>query len=137
MSGFRNEKDVWAAQKPSLRGLWDRYELMTPAGHPDIKGSDRFQIHYIENKVGKPDYGALEESQRTYIEWLLSCGQNVWLCFGGTEEKSLIFIQLPPDQPRFWEYRMPRPSVPYFWSGPIHQSREGWRYCGKPFKKPG
>lgn len=140
MSGFRNEKEVWAAQKPNLAGRWDRYELMTPAGHPDVKGSHNFDIHYIENKVGDVHtYAALEESQKEYIEWLLQCDQHVWLCFGGTHEKSLTFYKLPPFVESFWEGSLDRPTVPPFWTGkqwlmPGNQGDGGIRYCGAEIK---
>jgi hypothetical protein len=142
VAGFKNEKEVWAAQKPNLVGLWDRYELMTPAGHPDVKGSNNFKISYIENKVGDvPRFSALEESQKEYIDWLLNCGQDVWLCFGGTREKSLIFVQLPPIPicGAFWQVPMPRPTVPAFWKGPSYTSHDGfgyYNYCGKRMLTP-
>lgn len=144
MTGFKSEKEVWAAQKPNLLGHWNRYELMTPAGHPDVKGSYKFEISYIENKVGDvPKYSALEESQREYISWLLDCRQDVYLCFGGTREKSLIFVQLPDitvlgPSVKFWEAPMPRPMIPDFWKGPTHHVLRdlGYGYCGKRMLTP-
>lgn len=136
MTGFRNEKEVWAAQKPNLVGKWDRYELMTPAGHPDVKGSHNFDIHYIENKVGDVhSCGALEESQKEYIQWLLDCHQEVWLCFGGTKEKSLFFYRLRPNIIDTSGERdfMKRPlvsTVPWFWRGKQWLMPDHTRVCG-------
>lgn len=142
MTGFKNEKEMWASQKPSLAGKWDRYELMTPPGHPDVKGSHHFKLVYIENKVGDTrSFYALEESQLEYIDWLLRCGQEVWLCFGGTREKSLVFVQLaqPNDLRRsFYQDPMPKPTVPSFWRGPTHHVLRdlGYSYCGKRMLTP-
>lgn len=141
MSGFRNEKEVWAAQKPNLAGKWDRYELMTPAGHPDVKGSHNFDIHYIENKVSdKHTLSALEESQKEYLDWLLHCGQNVWLCFGGTGEKSLHFYRLKAFFPLLDPLQaLVGSTVPEFWTGkqwlmPGDQGNGAIRYCGAVIK---
>lgn len=142
MTGFRNEKEMWVSQKPSLAGRWDRYELMTPAGHPDVKGSHSFHIHYIENKVGDShNLAALEESQKEYLDWLLQCGQNVWLCFGGTKEKSLWFYKLKAFVPLFDPMNTLSmvPTVPHFWSGkqwlmPGSQGEASVRYCGEKLK---
>lgn len=143
MSGFRLEKEMWPAMKPNLAGKWDRYELMTPSGHPDVKGSHNFNIHYIENKVGDVHtYNALEESQKEYIEWLLRCCQSVWLCFGGTHEKSLTFYWLGTNIKTagdFLDNPMPRPTVPAFWTGkqwlmPGPQGEGAVRYCGAEIK---
>lgn len=112
--GFKDEKAIWQYQKSRLVGLWDRYELVTPAGHPDVKGSYLRQIYYIENKVGDGSQGlkALEPSQKKYIRWLLRCGQRVWICFGDRYEKELVWyrVSLDPcdnlmvveDTPPFW-----------------------------------
>lgn len=114
MAGFKNEKEVWAFQKPRLVGKWDRYELMTPAGHPDVKGSYRFEIFYIENKIGAPSYHALEESQKEYLKWLVDCGQHVYICFGGAATKNVQFFELDAGTFKapnhFWT-----PTVPLFW----------------------
>ena len=137
MTGFRNEKEVWVAQKPNLAGHWQRYELMTPAGHPDVKGSHNFDIHYIENKVGDyPSYAALENSQKSYIEWLLRCHQPVWLCFGGTKEKSMTFHLLSAS---FYDGIITPAIVPPFWTGkqwlmPGDQGNCSIRYCGEVIK---
>ncbi len=113
MKGFRTEVELWNYQRPRLLGKWDRYELMCPAGHPDVKGSHDKRIRYVENKIGTPDLKALESSQVTYIKWLLWCDQEVWLCFGGAHSKSVKFFQLVDPM----LHLMPAQSWPDFWKG--------------------
>ena len=112
MKGFRDEGELWNYQKPRLHGKWDRYELITPAGHPDVKGSHDKRVRYIENKIGWPSLEALEPSQVTYIKWLLWCDQEVWLCFGAAGEKAVSFHRLVDPMLRL----LPAPSTPDFWS---------------------
>lgn len=111
MSGFKDEKHLWKWQSTRLIGKWDRYELTTPAGHPDVKGSTNFVIHYIENKVGdyttpKQRRRAMEPSQITYLDWLTACGESVWVCFGSAKEKTVEFFAWPDlndtCRPDFW-----------------------------------
>jgi hypothetical protein len=113
VSGFKNEKEMWQYQKPRLDGKWDRYELITPSGHPDIKGSCRLRIYYIENKVGdyktpKTRLDALRASQVKYFDWLTECGQSVYVCFGSTRRKEVTFYLytrvalISPARPAFW-----------------------------------
>ena len=112
MKGFRDETEVWNYQKPRLLGKWDRYELITPSGHPDVKGSHDKRIRYIENKVGTPSLKALEPSQHGYIRWLLQCYQEVWLCFGGAHSKSIkFFLLVDPGL-----HLLPPQSTPDFWN---------------------
>ena len=113
MSGFKNEKEIWKYQKPRLRGNWERYELVTPAGHPDVKGSHKRRIIYIENKVGDEDTAerrrkAMQASQVTYCDWLVSCGHDVYVCFGSPSRRSVTFYH--------WLGRLLIPTVPAFWS---------------------
>lgn len=109
MSGFKDEKELWKFQRRRLRGKWDRYELITPAGHPDVKGSFEHQIIYIENKVGEPKVSALEGAQTAYIEWLRQCAQIVYVCFGSKSK----------DEVTWWTYddkRLYRAVPPRFWN---------------------
>jgi hypothetical protein len=91
--GFKDETDLWGYQRKRLLGRWDRYELVFPEGHPDVKGSYVKRIHYIENKVGEPDINALEASQVDYIRWLLICDQSVWVCFGSKKAKEVTWTK--------------------------------------------
>lgn len=103
VTGFKNEKELWEWQKPRLKGKWDRYELMTPAGHPDVKGSYHFSIYYIENKVG--DYttqeqrrAAMEPTQIEYMDWLQDCystANKVYVCFGSKKIKAARWYMWP------------------------------------------
>lgn len=111
MSGFKDEKALWQFQSRRLAGKWDRYELITPNGHPDVKGSYLSQVYYIENKVGQPDLKAMEQSQVDYIAWLQQCSQKVFVCFGSRIENSVLWFHLgtvyapeliPVCAPPFW-----------------------------------
>lgn len=113
MTGFRDEKEMWKFEKPRLRGRnWQRYELIFPDGHPDVKGSFGHRIIYIENKVAEiPSHDALRPSQKEHIEWLVSCGEEVWIAFGSSLFKRIRFVRAKGEPPEFWEQR-----VPEFWS---------------------
>jgi hypothetical protein len=108
VTGFKDEKEMWKYQTPRLLGSkWARYELIMPDGHPDVKGSYKGRIRYIENKVAEmPDYSLLRPSQREYVQWLLDCKQEVWLAFGSPSEKRILFVQGPMfgviKRPPFW-----------------------------------
>ena len=111
MTGFKDEKELWQFQKPRLIGKWDRYELMTPPGHPDVKGSYRRQIIYIENKVGLPSLKAFEQSQLEYFKWLIECSQTVYTCFGSKDSKTTTWrymfnsggaLDMEPTGPHPW-----------------------------------
>jgi hypothetical protein len=98
VTGFKDEKALWKWQRPRLKGKWDRYELVTPAGHPDIKGSYKFELFYIENKVGdyrdvKQRWKAMEGAQVEYLDWLSKCGQKCFVCFGGEKAKTVTFYR--------------------------------------------
>ena len=89
---------MWNYMKPRLAGHWQRYELITPSGHPDVKGSWDGQIYYIENKVGDAESwtadrrkAALRPDQLLYIEWLLQSDQRVFVAFGHPSEKRIVF----------------------------------------------
>lgn len=114
MTGFKNEDEMWAYQRKHFIGKWDRYELIRPSGHPDVKGSYLMQLYYIENKVGTPSYTGLEESQKLYLEWLVNCGQRVYICFGSESKKSLLFARLEPD---FLLFRDIKLELPPFYMG--------------------
>ena len=115
MSGFADEKELWQWQRRRLHGRWDRYELITPSGHPDVKGSHDKRVRYIENKIGWPDLKALEPAQVDYIKWLLWCDQEVWLCFGSARRKDVTFHRLCDPHLRM----LPPPTTPDFWSPTI------------------
>jgi hypothetical protein len=98
--GFKDEKDLWKYQKKFLPPTFQRYELMTPAGHPDVKGSYCSVIIYIENKVGDYDNRLLrraqmESSQIEYLNWLEMCGQPTYVCFGSKMAKRVQWFMLP------------------------------------------
>lgn len=114
MSGFKDEKEMWAYQSKHFRGLWDRYELYQPTGHPDVKGSYLLDIYYIENKVGLPSWKGLEESQKRYLNWLVECRQKVYVCFGSESEKRLSFVLLSHD---FLLFPVGQLVVPPFYTG--------------------
>ena len=114
MTGFKDEKALWKYQKKFLPPTFQRYELMTPAGHPDVKGSVAGQMIYIENKVGnylngKQRRKQMQASQIEYLDWLVSCNQNVYVCFGDPDFKSVSFYAWP-----YLDYRIRLPG----WTGP-------------------
>lgn len=111
MTGFKDETQLWNYQKPRLLGRWDRYELIFPVGHPDVKGSFKKRVRYIENKVGLPSINRLEPSQVDYVKWLLGCDQEVWLCFGATDTKRVLFFMLFVAESRLWMSA----ATPDFW----------------------
>jgi hypothetical protein len=121
MAGFKNEKELWEWQSTRLMGSWARYELIIPAGHPDVKGSYMAQIVYIENKVGDYDTAKhrrskMEPSQIEYLDWLDMCGQPTYVCFGSKKAKRVTFyrwpdLSNPSPPPPGWtgEYQMTYP----------------------------
>lgn len=114
MSGFKNEKEMWKYQKPRLRGYrWQRYELVEPAGHPDVKGCHRHKIIYIENKIGdfetpESRRKSLNADQHAYLNWLDACEHDTYVCFGSKKAKSVTFYP--------WRSRLMIPCCPDFWT---------------------
>jgi hypothetical protein len=114
--GFKDEKELWKYQKKFLPPTFQRYELMTPAGHPDVKGSIAGRIVYIENKVGeektaKARRKKLQASQIEYLSWLYDCNQEVYVCFGDPSRKVVSFYRWPDLENRL-DY-MPGWTGPY------------------------
>jgi hypothetical protein len=109
MPGFNDEKQMWEFERKRLIGKrWQRYELIFPDGHPDVKGSYDDQIIYVENKVAEePDRKLLTPAQREYIPWLIDCGEIVWFAWGDPKQKIIRFT---------WGLDFGKLLIPPFWS---------------------
>lgn len=97
MRGFKDEKHLWKWMRPSMRGKWDRFEVLTMNGFPDVFGSpDGIRPVYIELKVGPEiTLDLLESSQVEYLPFLayMPCNE-VWVCFGHPSRKEVRWARV-------------------------------------------
>jgi hypothetical protein len=110
MSGFKDEKELWAWMRPQMLGKWERVECMFPAGFPDVFGSYNGTLTFIELKVGQPDLKALEAGQYDFMNWMQNCRISCYVVFGDPDTKTTRWWYWP--ETKAWK-------APNFWRGPV------------------
>lgn len=107
--GFRSEADLWTYMRPRIKGKWMRMENSVEEGFYDLFGSYEKRLIFVERKISDaPNRSLVEPGQIEFAKWMLQCGHDCYLVWGGRSSRNVLWtygLDFSPAglcRPEFW-----------------------------------